>query len=314
VTDATEAASPAPPSLRPHRGEPVVTARSVLGLLRESLWIRLLIAVALLSVLFVFLGRWQYHRHTAKVARNAVIDANYATTPVPLADVLATPSTPLAAARQWTQVEVSGVYQPSQTVLVRNRPVNNSVGYEVIVPLRTPSGARFLVDRGWLPAGRDFGRPDTVPAPPGGTVTVVARLRPGEHPAGREGNAGSLTRIDLARLAALTGGEVYRGAYGVLAGERPSATPAPTLLPRPDEGLGPHLAYAVQWWLGAAAAWGLLGYYALREAATRSGRATAPGRREGRSRRREPTDEEWEDAATAAALDARPQGENPVVR
>lgn len=296
MTGATEAASQAPPSPHPHRRERVATARSVLGLLREGLWIRLLLAVALLSVLFVFLGRWQYHRHTAKVARNAVIDANYAAPPVPLTDVLATPSTPLAAARQWTPVEVSGVYQPDRTVLVRNRPAGDSVGYEVIVPLRTPSGATFLVDRGWLPAGRNYGRPDSVPAPPDGTVTVVARLRPGERPAGHAEGTGSLTRIDLARLAAVTGGEVYRGAYGVLASERPSTAPAPTLLPRPDQGLGPHLAYSVQWWLGAAAAWLLLGYYAVQEAASRSGQAAGAGRRE--RRRREPTDEEWEDAAT----------------
>jgi cytochrome oxidase assembly protein ShyY1 len=239
------------------------------------------------------------------VARNAVIDANYGASPVPLADILATPSTSLPAARQWTPVEVSGVYQPGRTILVRNRPVKDSVGYEVIVPLRTSSGATFLVDRGWLPPGRDFGPPDSVPAPPGGTVTVVARLRPGERPAGRQESASSLTRIDVARLAAVAGGEVYRGAYGVLASERPPAAPAPAPLPRPDQGLGPHLAYAVQWWLGAAAAWALLGYYAVREAADRSGQVTsrrlrtaAQARRERRRRQRGPTDEEWEDAAT----------------
>jgi len=279
-----------------------VTARSVLGLLREGVWIRLLVAVALLSVAFVFLGRWQYHRHTAKVARNAVIDANYDGGPRPLADVLATSSTPLPTDRQWTQVVVTGVYEPGETVLVRNRPRNDVVGYEVIVPLRTPSGAAFLVDRGWLAPGDNFGRPAVVPAPPGGTVTVTARLRPGEHATGG-GSAADLTRIDVTRLAAVAGGEVYRGAYGALAVEQPSAGTVPMPLPRPDEGLGPHLAYSIQWWVGAIAAWGLLGYYAVREidGRTAGGTARTPSAAEARRRRRKerrgPTDEEWEDAA-----------------
>jgi cytochrome oxidase assembly protein ShyY1 len=271
-------------------------------LLREGLWLRLLLAVAVLSVAFVFLGRWQYHRHTAKVARNVVIDTHYTAPPTPLGTVLTTPSTPLTAAQQWTPVEVSGVYEPGGTVLVRNRPLDGEVGYEIVVPLRTPSGAALLVDRGWVPAADDALRPESVPEPPGGRVTVVARLRLGEGRATTGSPPGQESRMDLAQLATHAGGTVYTGAYGVLASEQPVTAPMPTLLPRPDEGLGPHLAYAFQWWFGAVAAWVLLGYYAVREAGQR---AVTPADRTGqgpsgptpRRRRRGPTDEEWEDAA-----------------
>jgi cytochrome oxidase assembly protein ShyY1 len=309
MTGTTDAAPPSPPSQpsprsRPKaRRRPTATARSVLVLLREGVWIRLLVAVALLSVAFVFLGRWQYHRHTAKVARNAVIDANYDNAPRPLGDVLATTTTPLPADRQWAQVLVTGVYEPGGTVLVRNRPKGDDIGYEVVVPLRTPSGAAFLIDRGWLPPGDSFGRPDAVPAPPGGTVTVTARLRPGERQT-KGSTVADLTRMDVDRMATVAGGEVYRGAYGVVAAEQPPAGTAPTALPRPDEGLGPHLAYSVQWWIGAAAAWVLLGYYAVREVDGRTGTGTArapspaaEARRRRRQERRGPTDEEIEDAA-----------------
>ena len=93
MTGTTDAAAPSAPA---PRRRPAATARSVLVLLREALWLRLLLAVALLSVAFVFLGRWQTHRHEAKVARNAVIDANYDGTPRPLPGaVLATTTAPL---------------------------------------------------------------------------------------------------------------------------------------------------------------------------------------------------------------------------
>ena len=47
-------------------------------------------------------------------------------------------------------------------------------------PLRTDTGQILIIDRGWLAPGNDQPEPDEVPAPPTGTVTVVARLMPGE--------------------------------------------------------------------------------------------------------------------------------------
>lgn len=306
--------APAPPA-RAGRSR-VRTARSVLGLLREALWVRLAVAVAVLSVAFVFLGRWQYHRHEAKVARNALVGANFEAEPVPLTAVLPDPAATLAPSRQWTPIEVSGVYEPGATVLIRNRPLDGETGYEVIVPLRTSSGAALLVDRGWLSPEDDFSPPTTIPAPPTGQVTVVARLRPGERSGiGEESPTGRERRIEPARLASRAGGEVYRGAYALLASERPAPRTAPAPLPRPDGSLGPHLAYAFQWWLGAVAAWVLLGVYSVREVNARAEagqpapttRTAGPGRRfrvvaadavRARRRRRGPTDEEWEDAAS----------------
>jgi cytochrome oxidase assembly protein ShyY1 len=276
---------------------------SALRLFRQGTWARLLLAVAVLSVAFVFLGRWQLHRHEAKVARNAVIEANFNAAPSSIVTVLPTTDARLPPTRQWTPVEVSGVYEPGAQVLIRNRPVDGNFGYEIVVPLRLPSGAALLVDRGWLPPGENFVRPDAVPAPPAGEVTVVARLRPSEPDVAEQGTpAGEAQRIAVPRLAQSAGGPVYTGAYGVLVSEHPAPATAPTPLPKPDEDLGPHLAYAFQWWIGAVSAWGLLVYYALREAGTRHGDAddTTPRRDSTprRPRRRGPTDEEWEDAVT----------------
>ncbi|HEX2808059.1 MAG TPA: SURF1 family protein [Kineosporiaceae bacterium] len=314
-----------------------VTARSAFRLLREPLWARIALAVIGLSVAFVLLGRWQWHRHEARLSANTLVEANYAAAPVPIEQMLPSPRSTLAPTRLWTPVAVTGHYEPEHQVLIRNRPLNSVYGYEVVVPLRLASGAALLVDRGWLAAGQDFVRPDAVPAPPSGQVTVVARLRFGEGSDSRVPPAGQELRMDLGRIAALAGGPVYVGAYGQLDQERPAPPVAPTPLPKPDEDLGPHLSYAVQWWAGAIAAYVLLGHYALREVRGRGGVAvvvattgpdaeapgapasgtpvpgatpvpdatpvpgTPRGRRllpaAARSRRREPTDEEWEDAA-----------------
>ena len=278
----------------------------VLTVLRRPGWVWGLVAVVGLAVLFVFLGEWQFGRHEGKVVRNTKIDTNYAAEPVPLTDLLASPSTALPATVVWRPVQVSGHYEPASTVLIRNRPLNGDYGYEVVVPLRLGDGSALLVDRGWIPNGRTGAAPDAVPAPPAGTVTVIARLRPGEPGLSRTPPPGQEERIDLARIGLQVGGPVYQ-AYGVLAQESPAPVDAPAALPRPDEDLGPHLAYAWQWYGFALSAFVLYGYYLRKEA--RGGGVPSPQPPSGgpslpalprlprRSRGAEPTDEEWEDAA-----------------
>lgn len=276
--------------------------RGALRLLRERGWLTALFAVVVLSVAFVRLGEWQHARYESKVERNRWIDTNYGADPVPLAQVLPSATAPLIADRQWTPVSVRGVYETAAQLLVRNRPLGNDAGFEVVVPLRLADGSALLIDRGWLPTGESSGVPDVVPAPPTGTVDVVARVRPSEPALQRDAPPGQVWRIDTPSIAAHLPGQVYL-AYGVLASESPAATAAPTLLPRPDEDLGPHLGYAWQWWLFAVAGYGILAYYLLREARLRAGNtepirlriptALAARTRKGRG---ELSDEEWEDA------------------
>jgi cytochrome oxidase assembly protein ShyY1 len=247
--------------------------------LREGFWARIALVVVILSVAFVYLGRWQYGRHEGKVTRNVKIDTNYAATPVPVGDVLPATGSRLDPRREWTPVQVTGTYRPDATVVIRNRPLDGTYGFEVVVPFQLTSGTTLLVDRGWIPPGESTLRPDRIPAPPAGTVTVVARLRPGERRMGAGAPpAGQAESIELDRIAATAGGDVYRNAYGVLAHEDPAPATAPTQLPKPDEDLGPHLAYAYQWWAGALAGYVLLGVYAVREVRIRQqgGTETSP--------------------------------------
>jgi cytochrome oxidase assembly protein ShyY1 len=307
----------------PHPG-----IKGVLAVLREPYWLRAAFVVVGVSIACLFLGRWQWGRHEGKLAMAQQVDRAYGAAPVSLAELLPAPAQPLPTDEEWRPVRVRGTYLGDETIVIRNRPnENGEFGYEVVVPFRVDGGPVLLVDRGWIPNGASGARPDRVPAAPSGEVTVVARLRPTEAPTTRAAPAGQAERIDVPRLTAAVGAPAVTGAYAVLAQEEPPPATAPTPIPRPDEDLGPHLAYALQWWLGAVAVYVLLVVYARKEAQRRLSPTQAPPEREParaqdtvpvgapaigrpagrfpalrlgrRSGRRELTDEEWEDLADA---------------
>lgn len=257
----------APPGNRPHHR--TTTALGTIRLLRESFWWRALLLVLAFTTVCIMLGRWQYSRHAAKVARNSHITATYEQAPVPLTELLATASAQPSPAVEWRRVKVTGTYETGHTVLIRNRPLESVFGYEVVVPLRLPDGALLLVDRGWIPNGPTGQRPASVPAAPSGPVEVVARLRPSETAPDRQPPPGQALRLDVHRIAAGLDGPAYQ-AYAILAEETPRPSTAPRPLPKPDLDLGNHFAYAVQWWIFAAGAVVLLGYYAQREGRRRA--------------------------------------------
>ncbi len=288
---------------------------AALRLLPERGWALGLVAVLAFGLGCLGLGQWQFGRHQDKVLRNQRIDDNYASSPVALPEVLAGPTTSLSPDRLWRPVRLQGRYLVGDTVVVRNRPFHGAFGYEVLVPLQLADGTAVMVDRGWIPNGDKGSAPDSVPAAPTGPVELVARLRLGEPDLGRAPIPGQASSIDLTELAQRLHLTLYQ-AYGVLAQESPAPSPAPVLLARPDEDLGPHLAYAVQWWAFALAGPVLFGRALDREAGLRAGPGgsgsggsqsggsdprgpTSGGLRPATgSRRRRPSDEEYEDALT----------------
>ncbi|GAB6902779.1 SURF1 family cytochrome oxidase biogenesis protein [Kineosporia succinea] len=268
------------------------TTKAALALLRERGWLLALVGIVVLSVVFVFLGRWQFHRHEARSERNNVVKANYHAAPVPLAELIP-PAEQQAGATlpktlEYRPVTVKGEYLPEQTVLIRNRPhdqigqagslsaggSNAQNGYEVVVPLRTTDGSVFFVDRGWIPAGtNDASRPDSVPAAPTGEVTVVSRLRPSEPLSSRTAPEGQAVRLNVAALATATGlaDERVVGAFGALVSEDPAAADTPEGAEEPDPGIGINLSYSVQWDGFAIVAYILFAVALVREVRRRDG-------------------------------------------
>ncbi|WP_277210679.1 SURF1 family cytochrome oxidase biogenesis protein [Isoptericola croceus] len=280
-------------------------------------WVTLGLAAVLLAALCVLAAYWQWHRYTDRQAQIALVEANYSAEPAPLDEFLAGPGAALADDDVWRSAVVVGKYAPDETVLLRNRPVNGTPGFHLLVPLHTELDGKALVivvDRGFVPLGADASEPASVPAPPDGEVTVTVTLRADEPAADREAEAGTVSRINTDQVLAASGGAVRAdagtvGAYGQMRSEDPAAE-ALVPVPRPDTDPGSHLSYAFQWAifaLGAVGGFVLLWRRETRVATVSAGdliAATDPDgtsrpRREQRGGRR--VDEDHEDALVDAA-------------
>jgi cytochrome oxidase assembly protein ShyY1 len=252
----------------------------VLRLALSRRWLTALALAALFAVACVFLGQWQWHRHEEKVARAERINSHYTASPVPLNRVLTGVSADLPRAREWTMVTTTGRYADRSRMLVRNRPNHGVFGYEVVVPLALSDGTSLLVDRGWIPNGQSAAEPSPVPATPAGDVTVTGWLRMGEPSFGRRLPTGQLASINVSEARAQTGASLY-GAYLIARDE--AGTPGqqivrPLALAEPDTDKGPHLAYALQWWLAAPVGFVLIFFGARRELLERAGTNLPPQR------------------------------------
>lgn len=228
-------------------------------------WLQGIALAAVFAVAAVMLGNWQFARHQEAVAARDRIEAHYEAPPVPLHDVLSAGG--FDPALEWTRVQASGRYAVDAQLLVRNRPHQGRYGYEVVVPLDT-GGTTLLVNRGWVPNAESAAATPEVPPAPADPVTVTGWLRPGEGSLGRDLPAGQLASVSLAEAEAALGRPVA-GAYLVLESEQVGASGVqpdrPTPLEPPDRGLGPHLAYAIQWWLTAPVGFVLVWVFARRE-------------------------------------------------
>lgn len=240
-------------------------------------WALALVLALLFAVACIYLGRWQWGKYEVKVLRAKALSSNYSAAPVPLGLVLTSTEAPLSEAQEWTRVTTSGRYAGQHQLLVRNRPLQSTPGFEVLVPLDL-GGRYLLVDRGWVPSGSSAAVLPDVPAAPQGAVTVTGWLRRGEEDLGRALPVGQLASIDIRRAEEQIGVATY-DAYLVLESEAlPSSVvpPRPPPLERPSTDLGPNQAYAIQWWLFSVAGVGLVGQRMWVHVHQRGGAPTSP--------------------------------------
>ena len=211
------------------------------------------------AIACAFLSNWQFSRNAERAEQLALVDANYDAPPVSLDSVLPEGET-LLPSDEWTPVTLTGTYLAESTLLARNRAHGGTSAFEVLVPFQLEDGRIIVIDRGWLPPGENADGPASIPSPPEGTVTVIARLRDGEAMprSGRSAPDGQVPTINLdfieERLTDDLGADVARletSAYGLMDSEDPAAAETPTQLASPSADPGPYLSYAIQWILFA---------------------------------------------------------------
>ncbi|MGW4045862.1 SURF1 family cytochrome oxidase biogenesis protein [Streptomyces sp. NPDC004721] len=247
-------------------------------------WVILTIVAIALIPTMIRLGFWQLHRHEHKVALNQVIAESLAARPVP-AESLTSPGATVKHADLYRRVTAKGHFDTAAEEVVRRRTNDNGdVGYHVLTPFVLEDGRILLVNRGWVPADASQTTFPTIPAPARGEITVTGRLMPDETTAasGIKDVKGLPDRqvmlISSTQQAERLGKQVL-GGYVQLTSPAPQGG-SPQLLPDPEHGdIGPHLAYAIQWWLftaGVPVGWVVLLRREARERAQAAAKEATP--------------------------------------
>lgn len=236
------------------------------GFLLSWRWLGILGMAVLFAAACMGLGNWQMDRRNQAVTEIRRVQQNYDKPPVPYEEASRYFDDPDPDAK-WTTVSVRGQYLANDQRIVRNRPNYSAAGYEVLVPFRLVSGETIIVNRGWVPIGNNRpGYPDTVPAPPPGTVAAVVRIKPSEANVDRSAPEGQLASIDLASYARQLEYPVKTGSYGLMASESPPPELAPQQLAPPKVQEGSNLSYAMQWITFGVLAFVGFGYVARQQA------------------------------------------------
>ncbi|PFG31383.1 SURF1 family cytochrome oxidase biogenesis protein [Paramicrobacterium agarici] len=262
-------------------------------------WVGYLAVAIVFAIVCGFLSNWQVNRLHEKEHVQALVDSNWSADPVPLDQVVADPAD-FDDSHEYQPVTMTGEYLIDEQVLVRNRPRSGRPGFEVITPLKLESGLIFMVDRGWVPTGNEQDRPDSIPAPPDGQVTVTARVKPGEPELpGRSASGDQIATIHLPDLASRVSSDSYTAAYGLLVSENPApqeSRPLPAFQPEINQGM--HLSYAIQWVIFALLAFAFLAYAVRQEYRQRNAddpRVRERAEERERKRRQKRTDADVED-------------------
>jgi cytochrome oxidase assembly protein ShyY1 len=239
-------------------------------------WLAFHLLIIVLVVVMVNLGIWQLHRLQSRRAFNDEVRSRAGLPTLPI-DQVVTPQIRTVDDGdlvEWRAVTVEGTYLADQQVLIVNQSQDGVPGQDVVTPLRLADGDLLLVNRGFVPES------DTAPAPPGGTVTVLGRVRTTEKrtfgglsdPA--EGHLTELHRLDIERMAKQLPAPVLPVSIDLVRSQ-PSAPSDPAPIPPPELTEGPHLSYMIQWWIFSACA--VVGWVlAVRRSAQKPAEAPVP--------------------------------------
>jgi cytochrome oxidase assembly protein ShyY1 len=225
------------------------------GFLLRPKWIAFHVLVLVSALLMIRLGFWQLDRLEQRKDFNSTVTERIDQAPVPFGELLDELSADPKSV-EWRQVTLSGTWLPDQITWF-NRSQEGIAGDNVLTALANEDST-VIVNRGFVPLGSPLPEPTT------GDVQVLGRIRVpqarqlGELTDSADGPVTEVRRVDLDLLDQQVPGDLAP-VYVDLIGSVPNITaddPVPVPPPTLDE--GPHLSYAVQWFIFAAAV--LLGW------------------------------------------------------
>jgi surfeit locus 1 family protein len=233
---------------------------------RRPLWILSHLLVLALIVAMINLGVWQLRRYDEKSTLNDDIRSRSA-----LATESVTTLVPEGSSRastrevQWRRVRATGSYRTDDELVVSNRTIDGQPGFWVLTPLVQSDGSIVPVVRGFIARSEFEARAVTGVSAPSGEITIEGSLQSsptsGRFGAERskDGFVDAISQVDTGRLEQRWGANVMpvwlrlEGGPGAPTAEGPLYP-----VPPPPLSKGPHLSYAVQWFIFTVIA--LVGY------------------------------------------------------
>lgn len=217
-----------------------------------------------------FLSQWQFSRAAEVDAYNNLVQKNYDTAPVDLANLFSVDQV-WDKKLEFRQVIVSGHYLPETALLIRNRPLNGNPGFLQLVCFETDVKKNIWVERGWLPTGNAQDNPDDIPAIDSSQRTLVLHLRSSEEISDKSAPAGQLANLNIPLASKdLDQANTYTSIYGRLASEVPALEQG-TSLGKPELNPGNHFSYALQWIVFGLMAFGAVAWNISQDRRRRAG-------------------------------------------
>ncbi len=220
--------------------------------------------VVAMVALMTSLGFWQLGRLDQRRGSNAAVEAALAADPVVVDPAVLADGSLADHAR----VVVTGSYLVGDEIEIANRSLDGRPGSWFATPLVVGGDAGrdavVLVVRGFVPRSVIASGDLASVAPPPGTVTVEGLAFPsvgGGRVADGSAERPVLSRPDLDRAREVTGLDLATVWIRLEDQNPPQGSGLPVPVPREELSEGPHLSYAIQWFvfaLGTVVVYGLI--------------------------------------------------------
>lgn len=200
----------------------------------------------------VYLGFWQYGRHVDRADALANYEAVQQLPPVPVEELVGPGLSGLPDGVEWRMVSATGTFDEGRPTILRTRPIDGTPAWQYLAWLNLDTGQSLLVNLGWVPQPGPNADAEFPELDPHERITVTGIMRVWEPDDGKTGGD-TVSRIAIEQLQEPQGDPIpgYLMLREWATAKGPVQQPTGEPVPLPSLTLGPHLAYAWQWWVFA---------------------------------------------------------------